>query len=311
MMKEIFTYENPDLDGYACGIALEEFLNSLGEDAIFVLSGTPQLEVDIVTELLGASHTPKILQSEESTTYKILVDASDRNGISKCIDPLTVREVIDHRRYFNKEDFPNAQFYVEPVGAAATLIAEMFINAGRVPSFFSASLLYHAISSNTINFKAQVTTDRDKLAAKYLAGVIGDAARWTGEIFTRKSEGTRPSLQDYLSFFFGSYDFSGKKLGIVQLEIVAALDFLVDNRQENASILKQITSLKGLSSCIITSIDLVKGINYVQGIDPDLIRSLAQILGGVMIDSSMFAVDPLLMRKEIIPKLKNGDLCLP
>ena len=78
------------------------------------------------------------------------------------IDFTKVQEVIDHRMFADYAIFPNAKFRIEPVGAAATQISELFYfnkNISITPAV--AQLLLCAIYSNTINFQANVTTFRD------------------------------------------------------------------------------------------------------------------------------------------------------
>ena len=70
-------------------------------------------------------------------------------------------EVVDHRAVNEADKFQNAKIQIEMVGSAATLIAEKFLHATTSTSPESAALLYSAIISNTINFQANVTTDRD------------------------------------------------------------------------------------------------------------------------------------------------------
>jgi manganese-dependent inorganic pyrophosphatase len=99
----------------------------------------------------------------------VLVDASDVLGLADAVEPARVVEVIDHRMHHRATVlFPQARIQIEPVGAAATLVAERFVSAGLEPSARAALLLQAAIQSNTQKLRGSVTTERDVIAAARL-----------------------------------------------------------------------------------------------------------------------------------------------
>ena len=134
----------------------------------------------------------------------ILVDASDSIGISPRINRKNVIDVIDHRPLHEKHAFPHATFHIEMVGSSATLIAEKFYLEKIVISPESAALLYSAIISNTVNFKATVTTERDTIMTNWLLQFLVLPLNYTHEMFKAKSTFTRP-LQEIFKEVFGSY----------------------------------------------------------------------------------------------------------
>jgi inorganic pyrophosphatase/exopolyphosphatase len=129
--------------------------------------GLPQEEAGFIIKKLDV----KIANADESDLgfeKIILVDTSGPQWISKKINLEKVVEIIDHRQVENTSEFPNAKVQIELVGSCATLITEKFMTAKIIPSEKSATLLYCAIISNTINFKNKVTTDRDRKVAVWL-----------------------------------------------------------------------------------------------------------------------------------------------
>jgi manganese-dependent inorganic pyrophosphatase len=154
---------NPDLDGVACAIAYAELLVETHHDAWAWIPGRPDAEARFVLEHVG--WRPARTASFDGCRF-VLVDASDVVGMAGEVAPPLVVEVIDHRMHHRAPElFPHARIQIEPVGAAATLIAERFVSAGIRPSARSALLLQAAIQSNTQRLRGSVTTDRDRAAA--------------------------------------------------------------------------------------------------------------------------------------------------
>jgi len=168
-MKLLVTsYKNPDLDGTACAFSYAEFLRKSGKDVVAAVFGKPHREAQFV---LNKFNIPALENAEKVVNNVdgiIIVDASDLRGLSDRIQPEKVVEIIDHRKIHEANKFPNAKAQIELVGSAATLIAEKFYKNKTTISQESAALLFSAIVSNTINFQANVTTERDHKMADWL-----------------------------------------------------------------------------------------------------------------------------------------------
>lgn len=161
--------EYPDLDGVACAIAYADFISQKDKsNKYFAKFGKGlQIEPKYIVEELGLK--AEIIEEKESFDNFILVDASENRGLPSIVNPEKVLEIVDHRLFPEYKAFPNANFRVEPVGAATTQIAEYFYFNQEIelkPEI--ASLLQCAIYSNTINFQAESTTFRDERMRDWL-----------------------------------------------------------------------------------------------------------------------------------------------
>jgi inorganic pyrophosphatase/exopolyphosphatase len=224
-----------------------------------------------------------------------LVDASELDGLTSEIDPNHVIEIIDHRKINNAEKFPQANIQIELVGAAATLIAEKFFNTHIPISESSAALLFGAIVSNTINFKAKVTTDRDFKMAEWLKHQTNIPETFVHDMFAAKSEFDLP-LRD---LFYQDYKITklvGKKLVIIQLEILEPAHFLKQHETEIKQTLQELKTEHDLDYIFVTAIDLERAHNVFVTIDP---ASQALIEQVVQTDGP----NRIYMRKEIMPIL--------
>lgn len=213
----VTSYVNPDIDGLACMVAYSELLNKLGQNTVCDILGKPQDEAKYV---LNRFHIPYPQSIKDDAKFKkiILVDTSNPNMLDGRIDPDKVIEVIDHRLLHAANEFKSAKIQIELVGAAATLVAEKFIQNKTICTKESALLLYSAIISNTLNFKASVTTDRDHKAAEWLNKIAGLPKIFPHELFLAKSDISGKKLKRRIIDDFATIEFQGKKREIANLK---------------------------------------------------------------------------------------------
>jgi manganese-dependent inorganic pyrophosphatase len=295
----VTAYENPDVDGTACAYAYAEFLNKQGTEALAVVFGVPHREAQFVMKEFKIEGFAK---GEEHLAEKVvLVDASDLRGLSDKLAPNQVIEIIDHRKIHEAEKFPNAKSQIELVGSAATLIAEKFKAASIEPSEEAAALLFSAIVSNTINFQAKVTTDRDQEMAEWLQSFVEIPDDYVHRMFADKSAFTK-NLKETMEDDYAMFDF-GKQVGIAQLEIVDVDNFIDKNKEEIQEALKTLKKEKEMKLCFLTTIDLEKGFNIFVTIDDETEQILSQVLQ-ISFDERKAKREGIIMRKEIIPLLK-------
>lgn len=294
-------YMDPDLDGTACAYGYVEYLCKNGRDAIAGIFGTPYREAQFV---MNKFNIPKFVDANSiigQVDKIIIVDASDTRGLSKRVDPKKVIEVIDHRKINDADSFPNAIKQIEMVGSAATLIAEKFHQNGTEISLESAALLFSAIVSNTINFRANVTTDRDHKMANWCKKQFPLQEGYVHEMFSDKSK-FEGSLKDKL--IFATFNFNNRDLGIAQLEIINAEDFVRNNLGEIKKILAEKKVEKSLDSALLTCIDLENAFNIIIVSDNETKKLIEQALS-MEFENEVGKKNGILMRKEIVPLIKK------
>lgn len=291
-------YMRNDLDGVACVYAYSEFLKKKGVDAVGGIFGKPHAESRFVMDKFGIkiANAEKLIASSESI---ILVDASDLRGISPKIEPGKVIEIIDHRKLHDADKFPHAKVQIELVGSAATLIAEKFRQEKIPISRQSAAILACAIVSNTVNFKAGVTTMRDKAAFKWLNSKAKVSERFIHRMFVHKSQF---NLRKELISGFASFTFGNSNIGMAQLEIVDAESFVRKNHAGIKKFLEQMKKSKDLDHVFLTCIDVEKVVNIFLSISADTERLISPILK-IRFENGTAKRRGVIMRKEITPLL--------
>ncbi|MFZ3077735.1 MAG: DHHA2 domain-containing protein [Candidatus Aenigmatarchaeota archaeon] len=302
-MKRIIitSYDTMDLDGSSCVFAYAELLRKQGKDATAAIFETLKKEAEFVFRKFNIpplEDANKIVKDSDV----ILVDASDLK-ISSKIKPEQVVEIIDHRKIHEAHKFPNAKVQIELVGAAATMVAEKFYNSKFEPSKESAILLYSAIVSNTINFQANVTSERDRKMADWLKSRVSLPKDYTHELFAAKSEFDKP-LKEIFMEYFSSPVFGKMKFGIVQLEIVDVEEFVSENMKQIEETLSEIKEEQKVDKTFLTCIDVEKGFNIFVAFDADVRKIIEEVLE-VKFAGNAAKRNGIIMRKEIVPLLKE------
>lgn len=295
-------YMNPDLDGSACAYGYAELLCKEGKQAIAAIFGEPNLETQFVFEKFSINNPTNGDEVIKDADEIIIVDASDTKGLSDKINPQKVIEVIDHRKLNDAHLFPNAKVQIEMVGSAATLIAEKFRDSGVTISFQAAALLYSAIVSNTVNFKAAVTTNRDSKMAEWCLGHFVLPENYISEMFTAKSKIDQP-LEDIL--MFAKFTLNGYNIAIAQLEMVDVESLISTNLPEIKKILDTVKKDDSMDIVLLTCIDVSEGFNLFVACDEFTKTCLQKALGVKFIDNVAKKSD-ILMRKEIVPLIEQS-----
>jgi len=299
----ITSYVNPDLDGLASAIAYGEFLQKTDKKVVVGIIGVPHEEAQYVLDRFGFEY-PQILSNTDDFNEIILVDASDLNGLEGKIAAEKVIEIIDHRKVHQADKFPYAKVQIELVGAAATLISEKFIQNKIAISKESATLLYAAIISNTLNFQGKVTTERDKKAAIWLNKIAQLPENFWRDLFLAKSDLSGNKLAERIEGDFAWFTMGKKKIGIAQIEMIGSKKLLQERINEILETLKVLQEKMDLDYIFQNTIELEEIKNFFVTSDPKSQKLLEKILK-LKFTNNIAERSSLIMRKEIVPLLKT------
>lgn len=174
-----------DIDAYAACIAYAELLNLKGVEAVPFSSATIN---ESVPPSVRAWQTPftSIYKPSDDDSF-ILIDVSEPEFLEKTVNLERIEEVIDH--HVGYEAFWQARIgdkaIIEFIGAACTLVYERWVEEDLIKqmSQVSARLLIAGILDNTLDFKAGVTSGRDKQAYNELMKIADLPADWSAQYF--------------------------------------------------------------------------------------------------------------------------------
>lgn len=287
-----------DIDAYACSIAYAELLRLKGEDAIAYSSATINESVTKTIHSWDVSFSTDYTPNDSDTF--ILVDVSDPEYLDKAASIDQVEEVIDHHVGF--EDFWRERIGdkadIEFIGAACTQIYEKWLAAGLVDSISetSARLLISGILDNTLNFKAVVTTSRDKVAYKALLKIANLPEDWTAQYFTECQESIFEDIQ-----FALAHDTKMMKFNNINADAIAFGQLVVWNGtraiNEYRSSIEASMATKSANWFVnIVSID--EGTSYLL-CSNKIIQEWAEKVLGLQFTNNIAQADRLWLRKEI------------
>lgn len=296
-------YVNPDLDAVAGTIAYSEFLNKTGRNSIVGLIGEPHDEAKYILDNYHIEY-PQIIPNADNFDEVILVDASDLIGIEGKIAPEKVIEIIDHRKVHEADKFPNAKVQIELVGSASTLVTEKFIQNNIEISKESAILLCGAITSNTLNFKGGVTTDRDRVAFEYLNKIAQLPLDFAKELFKSKSDLSGDKLKERILGDLAWFNMGNKKVSVAQIEMVGAEKLIEERLNEIIDIIEETKNEMLLDIIFMNIIELDQCKNYFISNDIETQKLLEKILD-IKFNGSVAERPNLIMRKQIVPLLKE------
>ncbi len=239
-------------------------------------------------------------------TEYVIVDISDPAHIATCAQMGTVTEVYDHHPGFENywQERIGTNSHIESIGAAATLIWEEFKKRGHADhiSPLSARLLAVAILSNTLNFGAVITHERDHTAYAELMTIAPLTDEWIASYFTEQETAVMQDVRQAIINDTKILSIPGLPFAMTvgQLELWDGSAFLKNNLEAIESALASfgeehwimsIPSLSEKKNHFYTKNDVLKQV-FAQGLS-------------ITFDGD-FATSPRLwLRKEIIKQLSK------
>jgi manganese-dependent inorganic pyrophosphatase len=114
----------------------------------------------------------------------VLVDHNEKNQAVAGIENAEIMEIIDHHRLGTIQTMSPVFFRNQPLGCTATIIYQMYQEAGVKVEPKIAGLLCSAIVSDTLLFRSPTCTPMDEMAARALAGIAGiEIEKYAMEMF--------------------------------------------------------------------------------------------------------------------------------
>lgn len=300
MRSLVTSYVNPDLDGVACAIVVADTEPGGWRPSI---SGHVNEETKVVLRALRLS-PPSTVTNWDDVTRIWLVDTHHLSQLPATLPAERVTHVVDHHTGGDPAAFPNAAIQNEAVGAAATLIAERQLD--RL-SLSNVTLLQCAILSNTLEFRAPATSERDRAAF--------DALRDRQELDPTLRAAMRAARQRVLQL--PTWDlllsdvkhFQTRRGRVVVSQIEAEGGCEVLSRDDLAAALSRLAADNSATAAVINLVDPAEGRSAVLTTDPALHGLLAKSLGVCPSANYVLFVDRVLQRKtDIVPALLSPDL---
>lgn len=292
-----------DIDAVACVIAYAELLRLEGRTAEAYFPGALNNSVTPTIRAWGLDY-----RTEPSTTDAefVVMDVSEPQYIAHVATAGTIAEMYDHHPGFEAywQEKIGEHAHIESIGACATLVWEEYEKRGKADdiSLLSARLLAVAILSNTLNFGAVITDERDRRAFETLwkRSELPDA--WIAAYFAEQETEIRRDVVQaiiddtkVLSVPTVPYPFV-----VGQLELWAGEVFLCE---ETANVKRALESF-GHEHWIMSVPSLSERRNHFYTENAEVRELFTRGLGATF-DGPYGTTDRLWLRKEILKKFSE------
>ncbi len=159
----------------------------------------------------------------------ILVDHNEKTQAVDGIENARIMEIIDHHRLGTIETMSPVFFRNQPLGCTATIVYQMYQEAGAAVDKTIAGLLCSAIISDTLLFRSPTCTEVDKRAAMELAAIAEiNLEEYAGEMFAAGSNLKSKTdeeifYQDFKRFTAGKVSFGVGQISSMNVQELETL----------------------------------------------------------------------------------------
>lgn len=289
-----------DIDAYAGCIAYAELLQLQGHAAKAVCEA--QWNESISKSVRGWKAPLETVYTPSDDDTFVLIDISDPEHFEKFVGLERVSEVIDHHPGLEQYwyDRIGEDAHIEFIGAACTQVYEQWKTAGFMDKMspITAKLLITGILDNTLDFGAEVTTERDKTAYADLVHRAELPDDWTAQYFTECQEAILADVHVAIVNDSKIHNFSSLSLtmGVGQLVIWDAKKVLRDHMADIEETMSKVNS-----DWFLNLVNISERKSYLVCRDAGIQSWLSDLLS-VHFDGTVAQADRLWLRKEIIKK---------
>lgn len=148
----------------------------------------------------------------------ILVDHNEKSQAVDGIENAEILEIIDHHRLGSLETISPVFFRNQPLGCTATIIYEMYREAGAPIDKVTASLLCAAILSDTLMYRSPTCTQKDRDTAQALAEIAQlDPEEFARDMFKAGSNLASKSPEEIFYQDFKKFTINDISFGVGQI----------------------------------------------------------------------------------------------
>lgn len=292
-----------DIDALACVIAYTELLNLQGMDATGYIAEEPNSSITDEIKTWGYKYEAK--PNDPNISY-VIVDASYPEQFPDFVKTEKTVEIYDHHSGFEKywKEQIGDKAKIELIGSCATLIWEEYKKHGFAEkvSQTSAKLLYAAIVSNTLNFKAKITSPRDVEAFKEISAVVDLPKTWIEKYFVDQEDAVYKNPREAIINDIKIIEFPNLKMKITigQMELWDARKFVADYKP----LIKEVLNEFDHNQWFFNSPCISKGRNYIYSENEEVKKMLENLLD-IKFKNGVAETKDLMLRKEIVKELQN------
>ncbi|KTG09014.1 inorganic pyrophosphatase [Haloprofundus marisrubri] len=299
----VIGHQQPDTDTICSAVAYARLKEKQGADAVPARAGELNPETQFVLERWDVD-APSHLE-DASGEQLILVDHNEHSQTVTGAREAEIMEIIDHHRIGDVETSSPILFRNEPVGSTATILSELFDDAGETPSTRTAGLLLSGLLSDTVVLRSPTTTDRDRVVAEELAEIAGvDYEEYGKELLTHKSKIGEKTPREMILSDFKEFEFGTHELGIGQIETVEPAVVL---HQKDAVLeaMDDVATEREYSAFVLLVTDLLEE-DTTALVAGDEIETVEAGLDTAFSEQEAFLPGVMSRKKQVVPPLEDA-----
>lgn len=187
----------------------------------------------------------------------IMVDHNEKGQAVDGIENAEVLEIIDHHRLHSVETISPVFFRNQPLGCTATIVYQMYQEAGQKIDKKIASLLCCAILSDTLMYRSPTCTTADREAGEALAELAGvNAETLAANMFRAGSNLKSKDASEIFYQDFKKFSMNDMSFGVGQINSMNA-DELKDIRDRLIPFMEESLENSGLQMLFFMLTDII------------------------------------------------------
>lgn len=298
-------HKTPDTDAIVSAIAVAQLKSAQGVPAKAVAQGEPNAETRFVLKTFGFDAPP--VQTEFAGREVILVDHSDAQLAPDDLGQAKLVGIYDHHKLGGLATDEPIEVIVKPWGSTATILYEVFGQAGVKIDAPLAGLLLSAVLSDTRVFRSPTTTEHDKRIANTLAKIAGitDLQAYGLQMLQAYNE-DMAKLDDasLVRLDFKIFKIGSSKIGIAQLEAYDAT-FLIRRLPGLKQALDKALADHQLDAMVLAVTDLNRDGSTILAVGPAAARAQSA-LGLSENPLGTFKPGVLSRKLQLVPPLESA-----
>jgi len=299
----VIGHRQPDTDAICAAIAYARLKRAQGTDLTAARAGALNPETEFVLDRWDAD-VPVLL--EDATNERLLLVDHNEYGqaVSGAADA-RITAVVDHHRIGDVRTGEPIFFLNEPVGSTATILAELYDDAGVEIDVGTAGLLLSGVLSDTVVSRSPTTTDRDRAVADRLAETAGvEIERYGRELLHRKSELGEKSPREMALGDFKEFEFGPSRVGIGQVETVDPA-VVLDRRAAVLAAMDDVVAERGYAAFVLLVTDVLAE-DSTALVAGEHVETVAGALGAEFTDREAMLPGVMSRKKQVVPPLEEA-----
>jgi manganese-dependent inorganic pyrophosphatase len=301
----IIGHKNPDTDTIVSSLIAEHYYNNvLNLKAKACRAGELNNETKFVLEefMLQA---PQLLKKAGEKDIFALVD---HNELSQTVDGLEIGQIeriIDHHKINLQTETP-IYLRVDPVGSTASVLAKMYLEAGKKIPTSIAKLMLAGILSDTLNLNSPTTTDRDRKLVKNLNNIAKlNLKQFVANLFSAKSSLKGISLETLITQDYKVFEMGADKVGIAAWETTRTESILAE-KEKIVELLVKKKQQEKLDYVVFMLVDIVAQNSTLFIVGEEEQALLKKVFAGKISGNEMFLPGVVSRKKQIVPPLTES-----